>query len=102
MSHLTDAPADKQVDCLAATQACLPAQPLQLDKDAVRSRIGVVFQHYNLFPHLSLLDNVTLLARKVHGTQRAEAEARGLELLERIGLAGQARSFPDRISGGQR
>jgi glutamine ABC transporter, ATP-binding protein len=69
--------------------------------DEIRSRIGVVFQHYNLFPHLSVLDNITLAARKVHGTPRAEAEARGLDLLERIGLADKARSFPDRLSGGQ-
>jgi polar amino acid transport system ATP-binding protein len=69
--------------------------------DAVRARIGVVFQHYNLFPHLSVLDNVTLASRHVLGMPRDAAEARGLELLDRIGLAGQARSFPDRLSGGQ-
>ncbi len=69
--------------------------------DAVRARIGVVFQHYNLFPHLSVLDNVTLASRHVLGIARGTAEARGLELLDRIGLAGQARSFPDRLSGGQ-
>ncbi|CAN5137183.1 amino acid ABC transporter ATP-binding protein [soil metagenome] len=69
--------------------------------DAVRARIGVVFQHYNLFPHLSVLDNVTLASRQVLRMPRAAAEARGLELLERIGLADQARSFPDRLSGGQ-
>ena len=69
--------------------------------DAVRARIGVVFQHYNLFPHLSVLDNVTLASRHVLGIARGTAEAHGLELLDRIGLAGQARSFPDRLSGGQ-
>ena len=69
--------------------------------DAVRARIGVVFQHYNLFPHLSVLDNVTLASRHVLGMPKADAEARGLELLERIGLADQARAFPDRLSGGQ-
>jgi polar amino acid transport system ATP-binding protein len=69
--------------------------------DAVRARIGVVFQHYNLFPHLSVLDNVTLASRHVLGIPRQTAEARGLELLERIGLADQARSYPDRLSGGQ-
>jgi polar amino acid transport system ATP-binding protein len=69
--------------------------------DAVRARFGVVFQHYNLFPHLSVLDNVTLGMRKVHGTPRADAERRGLELLERIGLAELARRHPDRLSGGQ-
>jgi ABC-type polar amino acid transport system ATPase subunit len=69
--------------------------------DAVRARIGVVFQHYNLFPHMSVLDNVTLASRHVLGVARETAEAHGLELLERIGLAAQARSFPDRLSGGQ-
>ena len=69
--------------------------------DAVRARIGVVFQHYNLFPHLTVLDNVTLASRRVLGMPRADAEARGLELLGRIGLADQARAFPDRLSGGQ-
>jgi ABC-type polar amino acid transport system ATPase subunit len=71
------------------------------DVDRVRSRFGVVFQHFNLFPHLSVLDNVTLAARKVHGVPRVQAEARGLELLERIGLAAKAREHPDRLSGGQ-
>ncbi|MCU1418300.1 MAG: peptide transporter ATP-binding protein [Schumannella sp.] len=69
--------------------------------DAVRARFGVVFQNYNLFPHLSVLDNVTLGLRKVHGAARADAEKRGLELLDRIGLADKARMHPDRLSGGQ-
>lgn len=69
--------------------------------DRVRARFGVVFQHFNLFPHLSVLDNVTLAARLVHGTSRQEAEERGMRLLERIGLAEKAREHPDRLSGGQ-
>ncbi|QIK62280.1 amino acid ABC transporter ATP-binding protein [Leucobacter viscericola] len=69
--------------------------------DAVRARIGVVFQHYNLFPHMNVIDNVTLAARKVVGTSRADAERTGLALLERIGLADKAKEFPDRLSGGQ-
>jgi polar amino acid transport system ATP-binding protein len=69
--------------------------------DAVRARFGVVFQSYNLFPHLSVLDNVTLGLRKVQGVARAEAESRGMALLERIGLADKARSHPDQLSGGQ-
>jgi polar amino acid transport system ATP-binding protein len=69
--------------------------------DAVRARFGVVFQNYNLFPHLSVLDNVTLGLRKVHRSARADAEKRGLELLDRIGLADKARMHPDRLSGGQ-
>ncbi len=73
----------------------------RVDADAVRARIGVVFQHYNLFPHLSVLDNVTLASRHVFGRPKAEAEARGVELLERIGLGEHAKSYPDRLSGGQ-
>lgn len=69
--------------------------------DAVRARIGVVFQHYNLFPHLTVLDNVTLALRKVHGVSKDEAAQRGRAVLTRIGLADRAGSYPDRLSGGQ-
>ncbi|AMM22283.1 peptide ABC transporter ATP-binding protein [Frondihabitans sp. PAMC 28766] len=73
----------------------------RVDVDRVRSQIGVVFQQFNLFPHLSVLDNVTLALRKVHGTSRSEAEATGRRLLERIGLGEFAGAYPDRLSGGQ-
>ena len=69
--------------------------------DKTRARIGVVFQHYNLFPHLSVLQNVTLASRSVFGVSKRKAEARGIELLERIGLADKAKEYPDRLSGGQ-
>jgi len=69
--------------------------------DEVRARIGTVFQQFNLFPHLTVLDNVTLASRHVLGITKAVADARGLELLDRIGLASQARSYPERLSGGQ-
>ncbi|GAB3576812.1 amino acid ABC transporter ATP-binding protein [Leifsonia lichenia] len=69
--------------------------------DAVRGRIGVVFQHYNLFPHLSVLDNVTLASRRVHRIPRRAAEAKAHELLDAIGLGDKAKEFPDRLSGGQ-
>ncbi|WP_375407438.1 amino acid ABC transporter ATP-binding protein [uncultured Amnibacterium sp.] len=73
----------------------------RVDADRVRGRIGVVFQQFNLFPHLSVLGNVTLAARRVHNTPKAEAEANGLRLLERVGLADRARAYPDQLSGGQ-
>ncbi|WP_037604601.1 amino acid ABC transporter ATP-binding protein [Streptacidiphilus rugosus] len=71
------------------------------DADAVRRRIGVVFQAYNLFPHLNVLDNITLGPVRVHGTPRRAAEARAMELLDRLGLAAKAKEYPDRLSGGQ-
>ncbi|RLK47835.1 amino acid ABC transporter ATP-binding protein [Microbacterium telephonicum] len=73
----------------------------RVDANAVRQRFGIVFQSYNLFPHLSVLDNVTLAARVVHRERRAVAEERALALLERIGLADKAKEHPDRLSGGQ-
>jgi polar amino acid transport system ATP-binding protein len=71
------------------------------DADRVRQRIGIVFQSYNLFPHLSVLDNVTLAPRLVHRRARREAEDRAVTMLTRVGLADKARAYPDRLSGGQ-
>ena len=73
----------------------------RVSQDKIRARIGVVFQHYNLFPHMSVLQNVTLALRSVHGIEKREAEKRGRKLLERIGLAEKAGEYPDRLSGGQ-
>jgi len=73
----------------------------RVDADAARARIGVVFQHFNLFPHLTVLDNVTLAARRVHRLPKSEAFARGRELLETLGLGDKAGEYPDRLSGGQ-
>lgn len=72
-----------------------------VDADAVRRRIGVVFQAYNLFPHLTVLDNITLAPRRVHGVPRERAEERARVLLERIGLLAKAGAYPDQLSGGQ-
>ncbi|WP_371621755.1 amino acid ABC transporter ATP-binding protein [Streptomyces sp. NBC_01116] len=71
------------------------------DADAVRRRIGVVFQAYNLFPHLTVLQNITLAPRRVHGLSRPRAEVEARELLERLGLGAKADEYPDRLSGGQ-
>ena len=73
----------------------------RVDANRVRARFGAVFQSYNLFPHLTVLDNVTLSLRYVHRVPRATADQRGLALLERVGLADKAREHPDRLSGGQ-
>jgi polar amino acid transport system ATP-binding protein len=73
----------------------------EADVDAVRRHIGIVFQAYNLFPHMSVLANVTLAPRKVLKLSAPAAEARARELLERFGLADKAEEYPDRLSGGQ-
>ncbi|MEU7844985.1 amino acid ABC transporter ATP-binding protein [Micromonospora sp. NPDC049114] len=73
----------------------------RVDADRVRRRIGMVFQAYNLFPHLSVLDNITLAPRRVHGRARAEAEAQARDLLDRVGLGAKAHAYPDALSGGQ-
>ena len=72
-----------------------------VDVNRIRRRIGIVFQAFNLFPHMSVLRNVTLAPMKAMKLSRADAEARALELLERFGLADKAREYPDRLSGGQ-
>jgi polar amino acid transport system ATP-binding protein len=72
-----------------------------VDVNRVRRGIGIVFQAFNLFPHMSVLRNVTLAPREVLGLGQAEAEARGRELLARFGLADKADEYPDRLSGGQ-
>jgi polar amino acid transport system ATP-binding protein len=73
----------------------------KVEADRVRRRIGIVFQSFNLFPHLSVLDNVTLAPRKVHGVPPAEATKGARDLLERFGLADKASTYPDQLSGGQ-
>jgi polar amino acid transport system ATP-binding protein len=73
----------------------------RIDPREVRSKVGMVFQAYNLFPHLTVLDNCTLAPRRVHGVAKGEAEQRARDLLTRFGLTDQADKHPDRMSGGQ-
>lgn len=70
-------------------------------RNGLHKRIGIVFQAYNLFPHIKVLDNITLAPRKVHGISRAKSEARARELLSLFGLEGYADSYPEQLSGGQ-
>ena len=72
-----------------------------VDVNVIRRRIGIVFQSFNLFPHMSVLRNVSLAPRKVLGLSRAAAEAEAVALLERFGLADKRAEYPDRLSGGQ-
>jgi polar amino acid transport system ATP-binding protein len=72
-----------------------------IDVNALRKKIGIVFQAFNLFPHMTVLQNVMLAPRKATGASRDEAEARARQLLKRIGLEEKAEEFPDRLSGGQ-
>jgi polar amino acid transport system ATP-binding protein len=71
------------------------------DVSAVRQRIGIVFQQFNLFPHLKVIDNLTLAARRIRRVPKAEAEKRALDLLRRVGLEEKARQHPHQLSGGQ-
>ncbi|RBP97623.1 peptide ABC transporter ATP-binding protein [Bifidobacterium aemilianum] len=82
---------------LAGTEITDP----RINPDHSRSRIGVVFQQFNLFPHMNVLRNVTLGAIKVHGMNKDQAQDKALELLDRIGMKQKASAYPDQLSGGQ-
>jgi ABC-type polar amino acid transport system ATPase subunit len=71
------------------------------DLNRIRQNIGMVFQHFNLYRHMSVLDNVTLALRKVQKLSKEDANARGLDALKRVGLLEKASAFPDQLSGGQ-
>ena len=73
-----------------------------LDIDHVRQKMGMVFQHFNLFPHLTVKKNITLAPVKLGLMKQAEADAKAMELLERIGLADKADTYPNMLSGGQK
>ncbi len=90
-------PIDAGQIVLAGEEVTVPG----VDVNAVRRRIGIVFQSFNLFPHMSVLANVTLGPRKALRLSRADADARAVELLTRFGLAEKRDEYPDRLSGGQ-
>jgi ABC-type polar amino acid transport system ATPase subunit len=71
------------------------------DLNRIRQNIGMVFQHFNLYRHMSVLDNVTLALRKVQKLSKDQANERGLDALKRVGLLDKAKAFPDQLSGGQ-
>ncbi|XAS76827.1 amino acid ABC transporter ATP-binding protein [Dermatophilaceae bacterium Sec6.4] len=73
----------------------------RVNGDKIRARMGVVFQSYNLFPHMSVIDNITLAPRRVHGTGRGKARERAMDALRKVGLEGKAQARPDDLSGGQ-
>src|SRR4051812_25782048 len=79
----------------------IPITEGKVDVNALRQKIGIVFQAYNLFPHMTVLQNVTLAPTKVRGASRGDARERARELLKRIGLEEKADEYPDRLSGGQ-
>lgn len=74
----------------------------KLNIDTLRQKMGMVFQHFNLFPHMTILENMTLAPIKVKGMAREAAEAKALELLDRVGLKDRAGAFPIQLSGGQK
>lgn len=72
------------------------------DINATRAKMGMVFQSFNLFPHMSVMDNITLAPIKVKGKSKAEAEETAMDLLKKVGLAAKASAYPDQLSGGQK
>jgi polar amino acid transport system ATP-binding protein len=82
----------------------IDGQPItngHVDVNVLRQKIGIVFQAFNLFPHMTVMQNITLAPRKARGLSKDEADAAAHDLLKRIGLADKADEFPDRLSGGQ-
>ena len=72
------------------------------DIDVIRRQMGMVFQHFNLFPHMTILRNLTLAPMKLLKKSKEEAESKAMALLERVGLADRADAYPDQLSGGQK
>jgi polar amino acid transport system ATP-binding protein len=79
----------------------VPIDDPTFGRNGLRRRVGIVFQSFNLFPHMDVMDNITLAPRKVHGMQREQAEQKAHELLAKLDMSGFARSYPEQLSGGQ-
>ena len=79
----------------------VPVDAPEFGRTGLQRRVGIVFQAYNLFPHMRVIDNLTLAPRRVHGEGRASAEARAREVLEMFAMEGFARAYPEQLSGGQ-
>ena len=91
----------EQIDSGTIVIDGIPLDASEANRLAIRREVGMVFQSFNLFPHLSVLDNINLAQRLVRGRSRAEASRASRELLARVGLADKADSYPDQLSGGQ-
>jgi polar amino acid transport system ATP-binding protein len=89
-----------EVVCLIGASGCGKSTLLR-DVNALRRSVGIVFQSFNLFPHMSVLQNIELAPTQVLGTPRSEARERAMSLLARVGLDGKANAYPDQLSGGQ-
>ncbi|MEM8605172.1 MAG: amino acid ABC transporter ATP-binding protein, partial [Cyanobacteria bacterium P01_H01_bin.121] len=99
MNHLETVTAGKlAVLGIDVAQPKMPAKALR----RLRTQVGMVFQSFNLFPHLSVLNNLTIAPRKVLGKSQAEAEQTAKHYLEKVGLAQKANAYPDQLSGGQK
>lgn len=80
----------------------IEGKTVKLDVDSLRQKMGMVFQHFNLFPHMTILENMILAPMKVKNISRAEAEEKALALLDRVGLKDRADAYPIQLSGGQK
>ena len=94
--NLLEQPTDGQV-FFEGTEITDP----KCDINKIRQNMGMVFQQFNLFPHLTIMDNITLGPRKLKGMSKADAEVKAMELLKRVGLPDKAKSYPRQLSGGQ-
>ncbi len=91
-----------QVDITKKKYKDASGKTVKLNIDDLRQKMGMVFQHFNLFPHMTILENMTLAPIKVKGMKKAEAEAKALALLDRVGLKDRADAYPIQLSGGQK